>query len=157
MYPTTLCHELCKIYWTDWFSVWFVDLGWRKEAQVQSYSPNGTNVPTDASLDAEWGGSREHVLHWSLDVPKGRGTFMVSGRLKNVAKHGILGLGKRMSCAENRWTDVNDIYVVWRLLCKELCFLGVVMIAPTLNFLMALIFFKNCYYFLYVLMHLLTR
>jgi len=75
MYPTTLCHELCKSDWTDWFAVWFVDLGGPKEAQVQSYSPGGANVPTGASWDAEWGGSREHVFHWSVDVPKGKGHF----------------------------------------------------------------------------------
>ena len=31
--------------WTDWFAVWVVDLSGPKEAQVQSYSPGGTNVP----------------------------------------------------------------------------------------------------------------
>jgi len=46
MYPTTLCHELCKNCRTDRFAVWVVDSGGLKEAQVQSYSPVGANVPT---------------------------------------------------------------------------------------------------------------
>jgi len=44
--PTTLCHELCKNGWTDWFAVWVVASGWLKEAQVQSYSPGYANVPS---------------------------------------------------------------------------------------------------------------
>jgi len=32
--PTTLCRELCKNGWTDWFAVWVVDSGEPKEAQV---------------------------------------------------------------------------------------------------------------------------
>ena len=40
------CRELCNIGWTDWFAVWIVDSGGPKEAQVQSYSPGGANVPT---------------------------------------------------------------------------------------------------------------
>ena len=31
---------------TDRFAVWVVDSGGLKEAQVQSYSPGGTNVPS---------------------------------------------------------------------------------------------------------------
>jgi len=46
MYLTTLCHELCKNSWMDWFTIWAVDAGGPKEAQVQSYSPGGANVPT---------------------------------------------------------------------------------------------------------------
>jgi len=38
--------ELCKNGRTDRFVVWIVDSGGPKEAQVQSYSPGGANVPT---------------------------------------------------------------------------------------------------------------
>jgi len=43
--PTTLCHELCKNGWTDRFVVWIVDSDGPKVGQVQSYSPDGANVP----------------------------------------------------------------------------------------------------------------
>jgi len=46
MYPTTFCRELCKNGWTDRFAIWVVDSGGQKEAQVQLYSPGGTNVHT---------------------------------------------------------------------------------------------------------------
>jgi len=39
-------HELCNNGRTDRFPVWIVHSGGPKEAQVQSYSPNGANVPT---------------------------------------------------------------------------------------------------------------
>jgi len=49
-------------------------------------------------------------------------------------------LGKRVSCAKNGWIDVNDLYTSYDVfLCKQLPF-GVAMIAPALNFLVALIF-----------------
>jgi len=43
-----------------------------------------------------------------------KGTFGASGRLKSTVKHRIMGagLGKRMSEAKNRWTDLDDLYVV---------------------------------------------
>jgi len=59
--PTTLCREQCKNGLTDWFivrvvdsvrwtedrfAIWVVDWGGPKEAQVQLYSPAGTNVPS---------------------------------------------------------------------------------------------------------------
>jgi len=37
----------------------------------------------------------------------GRGTFGVSGRLKSIVKHRILGSSTRVSCAKNVWTDLN--------------------------------------------------
>jgi len=40
------CRELCKHGWTDRFAVCVVDSSGQKEAQVQSYSPGGANVPT---------------------------------------------------------------------------------------------------------------
>jgi len=40
----TFCRELCKNGWTFRFAIWAVDSGGPKEAQVQSYSPNGANV-----------------------------------------------------------------------------------------------------------------
>jgi len=42
----TSCRELYKNGWTDRFAVWIVDSSWPKEAQVQSYSPGGTNMPS---------------------------------------------------------------------------------------------------------------
>ena len=44
MYPTTLCHQLCKNGCTDRFAVWVVDSGGPKKAHVQSYSLGGANV-----------------------------------------------------------------------------------------------------------------
>jgi len=46
----TFCHELCRNSWTDRFAVWVVDLDGPKEAQVQSYSPGGANVPTGEGI-----------------------------------------------------------------------------------------------------------
>jgi len=46
------------------------------------------------------GGSREYLLHEDVDAPMGKGTFGVSGWLKSIVKHRILGLGKRVSCAK---------------------------------------------------------
>jgi len=45
-YRDFLLWAVCKIGRTDWFAVWIVDSGGPKEAQVQSYSPGGANVPT---------------------------------------------------------------------------------------------------------------
>ena len=42
----TFCRKLCKNGRTDRFAVWIVDSGGPKEAQVQSYSPAATYVPT---------------------------------------------------------------------------------------------------------------
>jgi len=44
-----------------------------------------------------------------------------------------------MSCVKNGWTDINDIYVNMTSLCMELPF-GLALIAPALEFLVALIF-----------------
>jgi len=63
----------------------------------------------------------------------------VSGQLKSILKHRILGVRKRVSCAESGLTSLNDLYFVGVFLHKELLF-GVAMIAPALNFLVALIF-----------------
>jgi len=38
------CRELCRNGWTNWFAVWFVDTGGQKEAQGQSFSPDGAKV-----------------------------------------------------------------------------------------------------------------
>jgi len=40
------CSELCKNGLTDRLAVLLVDMGRPKEAQVQSYSPGGANVPS---------------------------------------------------------------------------------------------------------------
>jgi len=42
----TFCRELCRNSGTDRFAAWVADSGEPKEAQVQSYSPGGANVPT---------------------------------------------------------------------------------------------------------------
>jgi len=39
-------YELCRNSCTSRFAICVVDLGGPKEAQVQSYSPGGANVPT---------------------------------------------------------------------------------------------------------------
>jgi len=44
----TFCRELCKNGLTDRLAVLVVDSGGPKEAQVQSYSPGGINVPSRA-------------------------------------------------------------------------------------------------------------
>jgi len=44
--PTTFCRELCENGSTYRFAVWVVDSGGPKEAQVQSYSSGGVNVPS---------------------------------------------------------------------------------------------------------------
>ena len=41
-----MTRKLCKDGRTDRFAVWIVDSGEPKEAEVQSYSPAGANVPT---------------------------------------------------------------------------------------------------------------
>ena len=41
----TFCRKLCKNGWTYPFAVLVVDLRGPKDAQVQSYSPGGANVP----------------------------------------------------------------------------------------------------------------
>ena len=54
----------------------------------------------------------------------GSGTFGVSGRLNNIAKHRILGLVKMVSCAK---TDrlISTMYTFYYLfLHKELLFAG---------------------------------
>jgi len=42
----TFCNELYKNGWTGRFAVWIVASGGPKEAQVQSCSTSGANVPT---------------------------------------------------------------------------------------------------------------
>jgi len=41
----TFCRKLCKNDWTDPFAVSIVDSSAPKDAQIQSYSPGGANVP----------------------------------------------------------------------------------------------------------------
>jgi len=38
------------------------------------------------------------------------------------------------------WTDLNNLYVVWRVFAQKVAFLGVAVIAPALTFLVALVF-----------------
>jgi len=38
-----------------------------------------------------------------------------------------LGLDKSLSCAKNGWTDLNYVYVVWRVFCARSCLLRVAM------------------------------
>ena len=45
-YIWTFCHELCENGLTNRLAVLVVDSGGPKEAQVQSYSPGGANVPS---------------------------------------------------------------------------------------------------------------
>jgi len=42
----TLCRELCRNSRINRFAIWAVDSGVLKEAQVQSYSLGGANVPS---------------------------------------------------------------------------------------------------------------
>jgi len=39
--------------------------------------------------------------------------FGMSGQLKSILKHRILGVRKRVSCAESGLTSLNDLYFVW--------------------------------------------
>jgi len=48
-------------------------------------------------------------------------------------------VGKGANCAKNGWTNLN-IYVNMTYLCARRCLLGVMMIAPALKVLVALIF-----------------
>jgi len=46
-------------------------------------------------------------------MPPQEGTPLgVSDGLKSIVKHRILGLCKRVSCAEDWWTDLNDLHIV---------------------------------------------
>jgi len=51
------------------------------------------------------------IYYMGLDAPTERGPFGASGRLKSIVKHVILGLDKRRGCANNDWTNHNDLYV----------------------------------------------
>jgi len=62
----------------------------------------------------------------------------MSGWLKSIVKHRILHLGKKVSSAQNRWTDCNNPCIIC-VFCARSCLLGITMIAPA-NFLVALIF-----------------
>jgi len=43
-----------------------------------------------------------------------------------------------VSCAKDRWTNINDLYASYDVLfCARSCFLEVAMIAPALKFLVA--------------------
>jgi len=56
-------------------------------------------------------GIRNHVLD-EVQIPTKEGTiFRVSGPLKSIVKHVIWGLVNTVSCAENGWFDLNDLYV----------------------------------------------
>jgi len=50
-----------------------------------------------------------HVLRRDVHSPQKGALLRVSGRLRSV---GFWGLGKRMSCAKNGWTDLDDLYVI---------------------------------------------
>ena len=95
----------------------------------------------DAIWNAELAGFGNIVLglHGDVRCSHERGTFKGVWSTKSIVKH--LGLGKRVSCAKNGWTDVNDLYSVRRMTCftQGVAF-GVAMIAPTLKFLVALFF-----------------
>jgi len=54
----TLCREMCKNGWTDWFAFWIVDsVGWRKHKFNCRYSPDGANVPSVPLNHPMWGGN----------------------------------------------------------------------------------------------------
>ena len=57
----------------------------------------------------------------------------MSGLLKSI---GFSGLGKRVSCPKNWWTDFDVLFYMSH---DMFCLLGVAMIAPVLKFLVALI------------------
>jgi len=82
-----------------------------------------------------WVGSRN--ITWGCRCPHKKGHFCVSGLLKSI---GFSGLGKRVSCPKNWWTDFDVLFYMSHdmFLCKG-CLLGVAMIAPVLKFLVALI------------------
>jgi len=48
-------------------------------------------IDNHAVWNAESGGSRERVLHGDVDAAQ-EGTLGVSGRLKSIVKHRILGI-----------------------------------------------------------------
>ena len=50
-----------------------------------------------------------HVLHQDVDSPQKGALLRVSSRLRSI---GSWGLGKRVSCAKNGWTDLHDLYVI---------------------------------------------
>ena len=64
----------------------------------------------------------------------------VSGQLKGIAKHRIWVLSKTVSCAQNRWTNLNNLHITLRLFCTRGCLLRVAMIAPVLEISVALTF-----------------
>ena len=70
-------------------------------------------------------GSREHVLHGDIDADTGRGTLRVSGRLKSIAKHRILGVWLIGSAMQKMGGGTLAIYTLYDvLLRKELPFGG---------------------------------
>jgi len=53
-----------------------------------------------------------NMYYMEMQMPPREGALLgVSGRVKSIVKHRILGVGKRISCAKNGWTDL-DLYVV---------------------------------------------
>jgi len=44
----------------------------------------------------------------------GEDTFGVYDRLKNIAKQMILGFSIKGELCKNWWTDLNNLYIVWR-------------------------------------------
>jgi len=80
-----------------------------------------------------------NILHGDVDVSQERALLGVPGRLKII---GFGGLGIRVSCAKNGWTDSNDLYVT-RMKCLWLPFAGrddyaCVKILVALTFLIAI-------------------
>jgi len=71
--------------------------------------------------------------------------FRMSGRLKSIVKHKILGLGKRVSCAKMGGLMLAICTLCDMFLCKEL---HVAMIAHALKFLVTQIFLIVINYFL---------
>jgi len=55
----------------------------------------------------------------------GRSNFGVSGQLKNIVKHWILGGWIKVWAAQrNGWADLNDLYLVWYVLAQGVTFWG---------------------------------
>ena len=56
-----------------------------------------------------WVGPRNHVIHGGPDPPREGAILMVSGPLKTIVKHMILGLGKGAICVKASDLCKNDL------------------------------------------------
>jgi len=71
----------------------------------------------------------EHVSHGDEDAPMPSSTSGLFGRLKSIVKHRIWGLDKRWSYKKG-WTDLKDLYDVWRVFEQGAAFWGLRWLHP---------------------------